>query len=117
MNPDILKRHSEGGAKIIGEFLEKNGADTETINKVKHLINKHEIGGDTEQNALMDADSVSYFETNAEMFVNEKAPKEGYEKIKEKFDWMFNRISSEEHKVFARENYEKWSKALEAYKK
>jgi len=77
------------------------------------LVGNHEVGGDDEQNALMDADSISFFETNAEMFVNEKAPVEGKKKVKEKLDWMFNRISTEEHKKFARDNYEKWSKELE----
>ena len=115
--PDILKRHQEDGAEIMGEFLEKNGADKETINKVKHLISRHELGGDAEQNALMDADSVSYFETNAEMFVTKRALTDGYEKVKGKINWMFNRISSEERKKFARENYEKWSKVLEMYRK
>ena len=117
LNADILKRHQEDGAEIMGEFLEKNGADKETINKVKHLISRHEFGGDAEQNALMDADSVSYFETNAEMFVTKRALTDGYEKVKGKINWMFNRISSEEHKKFARENYEKWSKVLEMYRK
>ena len=111
-----LKYHPEKGAEIIGEFLEKNGVDTETISKVKHLVSKHEVGGDFEQNALMDADAISFFETNAQHFVEERAPIEGYEKIKEKLDWMFNRINTEEHKEFARENYEKWSKELEKYK-
>ncbi len=116
LDRETLKRHSEGGAEIIGEFLTKNGASQELIDKVKHLISKHEFGGDAEQNAIMDADSVSYFETNAQHFVEARAKTQGYEKIKGKFDWMFNRISSEEHKKFARENYEKWSKELARYK-
>ncbi|HEV7423911.1 MAG TPA: DUF4202 family protein [Candidatus Paceibacterota bacterium] len=116
LNLEILRRHQEDGAEIIGEFLQKNGADEETINKVKHLVSKHEVGGDAEQNALMDADSISYFETNAQHFVEQRAKTEGYKKIKEKFDWMFNRISSEERKNLARKNYEKWSKELEKYK-
>ena len=100
----------------MAEFLKSQGADEAIINTVVHLIGRHEVGGDAEQNALMDADSVSYFETNAEMFVTERAARDGYQKVKEKIDWMFNRISSEKHKEFARENYEKWSKALEEYK-
>jgi len=117
LNLEFLKYHQNEGAEIIGKFLEKNGAGIETINKVKHLVSSHEFGGDDEQNVLMDADSVSFFETNAPHFVEKRFPIDGYEKIKGKLDWMFNRISSEEHKKIARENYEKWSKALEAYKK
>jgi hypothetical protein len=96
--------------------FKKENISEEFIKKTFHLISKHEVGGDEEQNALMDADSVSFFETNAEMFVNKKAPIEGYEKVKEKLDWMFNRISTEERKGVARENYSRWSKELEKYK-
>ena len=97
------------------EFLEQNGPDGEWIAKVVNLISKHEVGGDEEQNALMDADSISFFETNAEMFVNKKAPIEGYAKVKAKLDWMFNRISNEEHKKLALENYERWAGELEKF--
>lgn len=115
LSPDFLKQHQEDGAVIIAEFLKQEGADETTIEKVKHLIRAHEVGGDAEQDALMDADSVSYFETNAEMFVTKKAPIEGYEKIKGKFDWMFNRIKSEMAREAARPNYQKWSAALKEY--
>ncbi|MFA7000101.1 MAG: DUF4202 family protein [Candidatus Paceibacterota bacterium] len=108
-----LRYHPEKGAEIIGEFLIKNGADNETINKVKHLVSTHEVGGDYEQNALMDADAISFFETNAQNFVRERTKIESKAKIKEKLDWMFNRINTEEHREFARENYEKWSKELD----
>ena len=116
LDPEFLKNHQGEGIKIISKFLKSQKASKDTINKVVHLVSKHETGGDIEQNSLMDADSVSFFETNAGMFVFEKAPVEGYKKIKEKLDWMFNRISTEEHKNFAKENYEKWIKELEKYK-
>lgn len=116
LNPDFIKMHEDEGARIMEEFLYASGSNMETIAKVKHLISRHEVGGDEEQNAIMDADSVSYFETNAEIFVTKRVKKDGYEKVKGKLDWMFNRISTEERKNFARENYEKWSKELEKFK-
>lgn len=117
LDEDFLRNHQEKGAEIMSDFLHSQEAPESFIEIVKHLISKHEVGGDADQNALMDADSVSFFETNAEMFVNKKAPIEGYENVKEKLDWMFNRISTDEHKRFAKENYKKWSEALEAYNK
>lgn len=117
LDPAFLKNHQEKGAQIIFDFLRTQNASQQVIDKVSYLISKHEVGGDEEQNALMDADSISFFETNAEMFVNKKAPVEGYAKVKEKLDWMFNRISTEERKEFARENYQKWSEELEKYNK
>jgi hypothetical protein len=65
---------------------------------------------------MMDADSVSFFETTAENFVTTKAQVEGYEKIKEKLDWMFNRISSDQAKDVAEPHYKKWITELELYK-
>ncbi|MEK7575123.1 MAG: DUF4202 family protein [Patescibacteria group bacterium] len=109
---DFLEHPSETGADIMSQFLIENNARANDVQKVIHLISKHEVGGDAEQNALMDADSVSFFETNAEMFVKEKAPHEGVEKVKEKLDWMFNRISTDEHKKFAKINYDKWISEL-----
>ena len=57
---------------------------------------------------------VSYFETNAEMFVRERAKVDGYKKVKDKLDWMFNRISSEIARDAARPNYKKWRKELDS---
>jgi hypothetical protein len=57
---------------------------------------------------LMDADSVSFLETNVEKFVRERALVEGREKILAKLEWMYNRIHSIEAKNQARENYEYW---------
>jgi hypothetical protein len=116
LDPEFLRQHQEKGAEIMAEFLQHHGASAEVITAVTHLISHHEIGGDADQNALMDADSISFFETNAEMFVTEKAPVEGYAKVKEKLDWMFNRISTDEHKALAQENYQRWSNELLAYK-
>lgn len=106
------KYHPEKGAEIIGEFLKQNGADAKTVTKVQYLVSKHEVGGDAEQDALMDVDSVSFFETNAETFVTKKALVEGLEKIQGKLDWMFNRIKSGVAREAARPNYEQWSEEL-----
>jgi len=102
-----LERHQEKGAKIIAEFLEKNGVDQELIDRVKMLISKHEVGGNDEQNLLKDADSISFFETNAPDFITHQLPKVGREKVEEKFRWMFDRITSKKAQEIARPMYEK----------
>ncbi len=38
LNPSVLKRHQEEGAEIVKNFLQKNGANTEVIEKVKYLL-------------------------------------------------------------------------------
>lgn len=115
LDKDFLRYHQEKGAELMKVFLTKEGQSEDFIHTVAHLISRHEEGGDEEQNALKDADSVSFFETNAEMFVRKKAPLEGYEKVKSKLDWMFNRISSEKAKDVAQPNYDTWIAQLEEY--
>lgn len=58
-------------------FLIQHGYSTHVnIDRVVHLISKHEQGGDTDQNILMNADSASFLETNAYTFIEKKAKEE-----------------------------------------
>jgi len=95
------------------DFLIKQGADNIVISTVSHLISRHEVGGDDEQNNMKDADSVSFLETNAEKFVRDFAVKQGYNRVKPKLDWMFNRITLDIAKEAARDNYNYWALELE----
>jgi len=81
--------HSEKSAKIIVEILEKHNYNQEFISKVKHLVLKHEFGGDFESNLLMDADSISFFEENFVQYYE----KYGEEKARKKIRFMYNRMS------------------------
>ena len=54
--------------------------------------------------------------TTSNFVFKNRIKEDGYEKVKGKFDWMYNRISTDEHRKFAEENYKKWSKELEKYK-
>jgi len=103
----MLNEHQNGGAQIMQKFLLEQGAESALAKKVAHLISKHEIGGDFEQNLLKDADSLSYFECNAPSFIERYAPIMGHAKVKAKFDWMFERISSPEAKKIAKPIYDK----------
>jgi hypothetical protein len=109
----FLEMHSERGAEIIGKFLEKNDANKEIIAKVKKLVSTHEVGGDEDQNFIKDADSLSFFEVNVKFFLTEKVKVNGKERVKEKFDWMYNRISSKKAKKLAKPMYENALKCLE----
>ena len=101
-----LKKHQKEGAEIIGEFLEKQGANPEMVNRVKMLISKHEEGGNEDQDLLKDADSISFFENNVDMFLK-IAKKAGKEKVRQKFYWMYNRITSKKAKDIAKPWYRK----------
>lgn len=114
LDKDYMKHHQEEGAKIMATFLTERNMNKDDIELVKHLIEKHEQGGDDLQNLLKDADSVSFFETNAKDFVEKKALIEGYERVRAKLDWMFDRITSNIAKKAADPLYRKWIKELES---
>ena len=113
VSSEHLSHHQEIGAKIIADFLTAEGADKNFINKVKSLIAHHEVGGTTEENLLKDSDSISYFENQINMFINRKVLEAGKQKVREKFDWMFNRITSEQAKSIAYPMYQTAIKELE----
>ena len=77
------------------------------------LVSKHEEGGNDDQNLLKDADSVSFFETNISLFLTKHVQDVGKEKVREKFDWMYKRITSEKAKQIARPWYEEAIKNLD----
>jgi hypothetical protein len=113
MSDDHLTHHQNEGARIIGEFLSKIGADKKLIDRVKSLISKHEVGGDNDQNLLKDADSLSFLENNIDHFLTKKTKETSKSKVKDKFDWMFNRITSNKAKQIAKHWYDDAIKRLE----
>ncbi|MEK6889617.1 MAG: DUF4202 family protein [Nanoarchaeota archaeon] len=114
LDEKFLKYHQEKGAEIIGEFLAKNNYSSDNITRVKMLVSKHEVGGNEDQNLLKDCDSMSYFETQVAGFIKNKVPELGKQKVKEKFDWMYERITSSESKKIAKPLYEKAIASLNA---
>ncbi|MBP7058057.1 DUF4202 family protein [Candidatus Gracilibacteria bacterium] len=116
-NVEFFRPHEERGAEIVGEFLQQKKVDKNFIQKVKMLISRHEEGGNDDQNLLKDADSISFFETNISSFLEGKSLEMGKEKIKQKFDWMFNRITSPKAKQIAQPFYETALKALNEVQK
>jgi len=108
LDEEMLRIHQNTGAKIIKDKLFELGAESDLINQVYKMIQKHEEGGSSDQNLMMDADSISFFENNAEHFVKKFLPKLGKEKIQDKFDWMYNRIKSNKAKRIAKPMYEEY---------
>jgi hypothetical protein len=109
---EFFRPHEERGAEITIDFLKQLNVNDNFIEKVKTLISRHEEGGNDDQNLLKDADSISFFETNISSFLEGKSLEMGKEKIKQKFDWMYNRITSPKAKQVAQPYYEAALKAL-----
>lgn len=86
--------HQSEGARLITDFLDQQQINKKFIEKVKILISKHEIGGDFDIDILKDADSISFFENNVDIIINKFVSKMGRDKVKGKFDWMFERITN-----------------------
>lgn len=113
LNKEHIKYHQEKGAEIIGDFLNKQGAEDDLINKVKMLVSKHEVGGNKEQNILKDADAISFFENNVDYFIEKLLAEIGKKEVIAKLDWTFNKITSSKAKEIARAWYENGMEKLE----
>ena len=77
------------------------------------MVRHHEEGGDEESDIIKDADSLSYFDTNVTKHASKLVNVLGKEKVRNKINWMFNRISSEKAKELARPKYEEGIKLLD----
>jgi len=106
--------HQEEGAKIISEFLRDNEYDEDGIQRVYKMVNHHEEGGDEESDLIKDADSLSYFETNAMKHAQEMPKKLGERKVRRKIEWMYSRITSDKAKEIAKQSYEAALRLLES---
>jgi len=73
----------------------QQGYSKESILRTSLLVKNHEVGGDKDTNFLMDADSISYFDTNIDWYYKEK----GLEKTKSKIIFMYRRASLRAKKI------------------
>jgi hypothetical protein len=105
-DPKALAKHQDLSAKLAGEFLESRNAAPALVLKVRHLVEKHETGGDAEQNILCDADCLSFFEDKAVARVRKwKAEGKDKNEIKKNMDFYFSRFISPEAREIARRWY------------
>jgi hypothetical protein len=93
-DPDYLFAHSIRSADIVEAWLREQPDVPEAfIRRVRALVMRHEIGGNTEEDILQAADSLSWFDTldwlAYEWASSGKLP---YEKVYAKLDWMLTRI-------------------------
>ena len=112
-----LKNHQLKGAKLVEYFLIEQGAPKYFINKVKGLVENHEIGGGKNRNIIKDADSISFFENNVTHLLNDLIKDLGRESIHDKFKWMYQRISSKKAKDIVKTWYINSIKNLDNYEK
>jgi len=109
---EYLTWHGERSAEFAEKLLREFGLnDAVTIARIKTLISEHSVGGTIERDLMMDVDSVSLLENNAEIFIKEGKSKE---KLRQKFESEFARISSDKVRELAKPFYDRAMKMLEA---
>lgn len=86
---EFKKEHAKRSAKITLDMMKKYGYNKQVLQKVKHLIEFHEEGGDEEQTILMEADSLAYFDYNILHYFE----RYGRERTKSKIQFMYKRLS------------------------
>jgi len=92
---NFKKKHAKRSANIISDLLQKHNYPKESIKKIKHLVEKHEEGGDKETNILMEADSIAFFEYNLERYLK----KNKTDKAKNKIRFMYKRLSPKSRNI------------------
>lgn len=108
-----MREHERKGAKMIADFLQDLDAPRKLVEDVSNLIEKHEEGGSYRQDVLKDADSLSFLETKVDEFVRKAGVKVREKDVREKFDYMYERISIEKAKNKAEPLYKKAIRKLE----
>ena len=85
--------HSARSARIVGAWLREQGATEDLAREVETLIHVHEIGGSPQADLVQAADSLSFLETNVDLFLNMiRSGKRSVDEVRVKFDLMLDRI-------------------------
>lgn len=92
---DYKKEHAKESAKIVSEILKKHNCENKFIEKVKYLIENHEIGGSGDVDILKEADSLTFFNWDIYFYIKDK----GHEKTKDKVKFMYKRLSEKAKKL------------------
>ena len=99
---NLKKEHCKRSAEIICKLLVENNFEKSFIDKVYYYVLNHEIGGDENTNFLMDADSLSFFQSNLEHYFEKNNKETTYFKI----NYMYKRMSQKAKNLAKKFKYE-----------
>jgi hypothetical protein len=92
-DPEYERRHSLRSARIVGAWLREHHASEALVEHVEALIVSHEFGGWPEADLVQAADSLSFLETNIDLFLGfVRSRKHPAHEVRKKFNSMFGRI-------------------------
>ena len=87
--------HAKESAKIVCEILEKYSLEKEFVEKVRFLIENHEVGGSEEADILKEADSLTFFSFDVYYYLKDR----GAKKTKDKISFMYKRLPKKAKKL------------------
>ena len=92
-DPEYERLHSLRSARIVGAWLREQHAKEALVEHVEALIVSHEFGGWPEADLVQAVDSLSFLETNIDLFLGfVRGGKHPAHEVRKKFNSMFGRI-------------------------
>jgi hypothetical protein len=102
-DPHYNKLHSERSARIVTEWLRGLNAPEPLVSEVSQLILAHETGGWAEADLVQAADSLSFLDTNVDLFLDfVRSGRFPADAVRWKFEHTYDRIKVPQAQVFAR---------------
>jgi len=103
MTEEYYRLHSDRSSRIVGEWLRRQSAAETLVTEVEALIRAHEVGGWPEANLVQAADSLSFLETNIDLFLGFiDSGRFTVDEVQKKFDFSYDRIQVPRAKALAR---------------
>lgn len=101
-DPEYERLHSLRSARIVGAWLREHHANEALVEHVEALIVAHEFGGWPEADLVQAVDSLSFLETNIDLFLGfVRSGKHPAHEVRKKFNSMFGRIQIARLKAMA----------------
>ena len=116
-NPVYNNAHCERSARIVSSYLREQGASQASIKQIARLIRAHEYGGDSDENLVQAADSLSFLEVNVDVFLgwmDAGDEKWNADAVRAKFDWMYKRIQIPKARDLAKPLYAEAMRKLDS---
>lgn len=106
-DPDYNRAHCERSAQVVADWLREQGASAALVEGIRRPILEHEFGGSPEGDLMQAADSISFLEVNGGLAASWVLRGECDEaKVRDKLDWMFERIRLPRGRELARPHHE-----------
>ena len=92
-DPEYERLHSERSARIVGEWLRRQQAAARLVEDVERLIVAHETGGWPEADLVQAADSLSFLDTNIDLFLGfVRSGRFPIDAVRSQFHFTYERI-------------------------